>query len=352
MPTAEEYKEEGNICFKATDYVGALDNYTKAIEANPTSHVFYNNRAGAYHALKRYDEAIADGKKSLSIQANAKAHSRIGAAQWEMGRLELALSSYEMALVEAPGDRTASQNIAILKQRISGRSAPQQQGRQQAPAPQGPGDMVALVLDSVVVITVVAQLLLGLLAPQLAPMVWQLTLVAMAARCVLLLRAAGALQPSMESLKALPSIFGGQYLLLCIALLFISQSPLPTIGGALAIYCVVDAATQQRALLEPHIPESLRPQMDKVVANKLSILANATVCEVGALLMAPLMGGISIMLVMFQLLRARYKTDQVTRLTFGQLGQMAGKVFYHPRCPPIIGNAFTSLKGILLKLVA
>eukprot|EP00658_Telonema_sp_P-2_P021934 TRINITY_DN18755_c0_g1_i2.p1 TRINITY_DN18755_c0_g1~~TRINITY_DN18755_c0_g1_i2.p1 ORF type:complete len:211 (-),score=63.61 TRINITY_DN18755_c0_g1_i2:202-834(-) len=159
-------------------------------------------------------------------------------------------------------------------------------------------------------------------------------------------------QPSMESLKALPSIFGGQYLLLCIALLFISQSPLPTIGGALAIYCLVDAATQQRALLEPHVPESLRPQLDKLVANKLSILANATVCELGALLLAPLIGGISIMLVMFQLLRARYKTDQVTRLTFGQLGQMAGKVFYHPRCPPVIGNAFTSLKGILLKLVA
>ena len=115
---------------------------------------------------------------------------------------------------------------------------------------------------------------------------------------------------------------------------------------------MVDAITQQRALLEPRVPLSLRPQMDKAIANKLSILANATVCEVGALLMAPLIGGISIMLVMFQLLRARYRTDQVTRLTFTQLGQLAGRLFYHPRCPPVVGNAFTSLKGILQKLAA
>lgn len=346
--SAADLKEQGNACFKSKDYTGAVDWYTKAIEADPTSFVLYNNRAGAYHALKKFEDAVADGKRSLALHANAKAHSRLGAAYWEMGRLELALSSYEMALVESPGDAVATQNIAILKQRVGARSG----GQAPAAAPTGPGSMPALVLDAVVVTTVVLQILVAIVAPQLAPFMWQATLVSMVARCVLLLRASGSFEPSLAALKALPSAFAGQYLLLCAALLIVTQTPLPTVGGALAIYCMVDAVTQHRPLLEPYVPLALRPQLDKVAVNKLSLLANATVCELGTLLMAPLLGGLSVILIMFQLLRARYKTDQVTRITFTQLGQMAGRVFYHPRCPPVVGNAFTSFKGVLAKLAA
>jgi stress-induced-phosphoprotein 1 len=38
----------------------AVDAFTKAIELNPSDHVFYSNRSGAYASLQDYDSALED----------------------------------------------------------------------------------------------------------------------------------------------------------------------------------------------------------------------------------------------------------------------------------------------------
>ena len=64
---AESLKNDGNKYMSAKDYGAALDSYTKAIELNPYSPVFYSNRAAAYSQIGQHDEAIADARKAAEI---------------------------------------------------------------------------------------------------------------------------------------------------------------------------------------------------------------------------------------------------------------------------------------------
>ena len=51
MEKAAEYKNLGNDAFKNQKYEESIEFFTKAIEINPSDHVFYSNRSGAYASL-------------------------------------------------------------------------------------------------------------------------------------------------------------------------------------------------------------------------------------------------------------------------------------------------------------
>lgn len=55
---ATEFKNKGNEAFKAQRYQEAIELFTKAIEHNPSDHVFYSNRSGSYLNNGQYDEAL------------------------------------------------------------------------------------------------------------------------------------------------------------------------------------------------------------------------------------------------------------------------------------------------------
>ncbi|KAJ5078573.1 RNA polymerase ii-associated protein [Anaeramoeba ignava] len=65
--TAEELKEIGNNFFRQNQYEKAIDNYTKAINANPRNEIYYSNRAACLIKLKKFKEAENDCVKSLEI---------------------------------------------------------------------------------------------------------------------------------------------------------------------------------------------------------------------------------------------------------------------------------------------
>ena len=85
---AEEYKTKGNESLAAKRYDDAIEAYTKAIEFNPTSAVYYCNRAAAYSSLNMHQDAVDDAKRALERNPSyAKAYGRMGAAYFAQGHL-------------------------------------------------------------------------------------------------------------------------------------------------------------------------------------------------------------------------------------------------------------------------
>merc|ERR1712173_35430 len=75
----EAAKTEGNTHMKAKEYQKAIEEYTKAVEFNPKSEVYFCNRAVAYTNINKFHEALDDCKKAIAINPDyAKAFSRMG----------------------------------------------------------------------------------------------------------------------------------------------------------------------------------------------------------------------------------------------------------------------------------
>lgn len=52
----------------AGDFKAAVEHYTNAIQHDPKNHVLYSNRSAAYASLKDYDQALADGEKTVELK--------------------------------------------------------------------------------------------------------------------------------------------------------------------------------------------------------------------------------------------------------------------------------------------
>lgn len=67
---AEQFKNDGNVFYKSTEYRKSIDLYTKAIEMCPKNPAYYGNRAAAYMMIKKFREAINDSKSATEIDPN------------------------------------------------------------------------------------------------------------------------------------------------------------------------------------------------------------------------------------------------------------------------------------------
>jgi stress-induced-phosphoprotein 1 len=66
----ETEKQTGNDFFKQGKYREAVTHYTIAISIDKSNAIFHTNRALAYQKLGEHEKAIADAKKSRSIDVN------------------------------------------------------------------------------------------------------------------------------------------------------------------------------------------------------------------------------------------------------------------------------------------
>ena len=75
---AEKLKAEGNAKLQAKDFTGAVESYTKAIQACPSginSHIYFANRAAARQYLKQHASARDDCDEAIARSPGyAKAH--------------------------------------------------------------------------------------------------------------------------------------------------------------------------------------------------------------------------------------------------------------------------------------
>ncbi|CAH0016592.1 unnamed protein product [Clonostachys rhizophaga] len=93
---AEAHKDSGNQFFKEEKYDLAIEQYTKAIEIIPSSTVYLGNRAAAYMAHFRWEEALADCVRAMDLEIpTPKLRLRLGRIYTRLGKPKEALAQYE-----------------------------------------------------------------------------------------------------------------------------------------------------------------------------------------------------------------------------------------------------------------
>ena len=97
------FKDEGNVHFKAQEFLKAAASYTKAIKAEPDNHVFYSNRSQAFLKLSKVNKALEDAEKCISLNPSfVKGYHRKASALHAGERtddaVEVLLTAIEMGL--------------------------------------------------------------------------------------------------------------------------------------------------------------------------------------------------------------------------------------------------------------
>lgn len=107
-------KEEGTKLYKQKKFDEAIVHYEKAAEVDPDEMVYFLNIAAAMMGLKRYDDAIAQCEKGISVGRSvpsgnsgggtfamvAKAYSRIGTCYAKTERYDQAIKAFDNSLLE------------------------------------------------------------------------------------------------------------------------------------------------------------------------------------------------------------------------------------------------------------
>jgi tetratricopeptide (TPR) repeat protein len=349
-----DFKAKGNDAYKDGKFDEAIGWYTKAIDEEPRNAVYFNNRAAAYMALKRYGEAASDAEKSAILSPTAKANARHGKALWNLNRHQDALAAYERAARLEPANREFTDAITQLKALVAGRGA-SPQGRPAA----GPHQR-AMQLDIAVIAGAVFYVLFLFFSPSLSLTAWRGLLLAMGLRQIMVIaRAAGANElrtfgfwKNFVMSRALTE-FAGQYLFLCLALLLTGSAPQQFLAMAMALYAAVDLATEQRPLVLSLVQGSrleamLLPRLDQVRANTQQLLLQAGACEALSLFMLPLSGGGFIgIIVTSQFVKQRYLHDAWAKQAWRGLYQQVGQLTRHARCPRVVNTVFEKIAGFL-----
>jgi stress-induced-phosphoprotein 1 len=104
-PPRPQFKAAGNAALKDGNTSLAIENYTKAINADGANHVYYSNRSAAYLKMGDAHNALEDAQSCIALNpAFAKGFSRKGAALHALKRLNDATAAYEEGLAKFPAD--------------------------------------------------------------------------------------------------------------------------------------------------------------------------------------------------------------------------------------------------------
>lgn len=117
MGAGEEAKNEGNTALNEGRLDDAIACYTKAIELEPENHVFYSNRSAANSRAKKYDAAVSDAERCISLKPDwARGYSRHGYALLALKRYQEAADAYQNGLDIDSGDQSMRDGLKKAQQ--------------------------------------------------------------------------------------------------------------------------------------------------------------------------------------------------------------------------------------------
>jgi len=99
----KENKAKGDNCFKNGEWRDGSVFYTRAINNTPEDHKLYSNRSACYAKLKKWDKALKDAEKCISLNSSwPKAYFRQGQALRGLQRWEDAINSFKEGRFREP----------------------------------------------------------------------------------------------------------------------------------------------------------------------------------------------------------------------------------------------------------
>lgn len=116
---ADALKAEGNKLFAEKKFAESIEKFSQAIELDPSNHVLYSNRSGAYASLKDWPKALDDATKTTEIKPDwAKGWGRKGTALHGSGDLVGATDAFEEALKLDPNNAQAKSGLDAVKRAV------------------------------------------------------------------------------------------------------------------------------------------------------------------------------------------------------------------------------------------
>ncbi|EDV30264.1 uncharacterized protein Dana_GF23034 [Drosophila ananassae] len=105
---AEQYKNQGNDLLKTKEFTKAIDMYSKAIELQPNSAIYYANRSLAHLRQESFGYALQDGISAVKADPSyLKGYYRRAAAHMSLGKFKQALCDFEFVAKCRPNDKDA-----------------------------------------------------------------------------------------------------------------------------------------------------------------------------------------------------------------------------------------------------
>jgi DNA-binding helix-hairpin-helix protein with protein kinase domain len=139
--TFADYYKRGHAFYKVRDYEQALNNFSQAIEQNPTHAKAHINRANARYNLKDYEGAVTDYTQAIQINPNeVKAYVNRGNARYMLAEYSsdpdrdynLALADFNNALRLNSNETEAYIRRGIVRSQLAKYSGDSQQDYRKA----------------------------------------------------------------------------------------------------------------------------------------------------------------------------------------------------------------------------
>jgi serine/threonine-protein phosphatase 5 len=112
LAQAETLKNDANEFFQSGKYDKAVETYSKAIELNGNSAIYYSNRSFAYSRLEQYGAAVTDATKAIDLDKTyLKAYYRRGSANLALGKYKEALKDFRKVAQIYPRNKEALEKL-------------------------------------------------------------------------------------------------------------------------------------------------------------------------------------------------------------------------------------------------
>jgi len=118
--SAEELKAKGNELMQQDKLKEAMGYYTKAIEKDPSNHLYFANRAAAHLKLQDYHAATSDSEKAIALNDKyAKAYVRLGTASYYLNQYRRAADAYGKAVELEPANEQYKEYLQQARDKIA-----------------------------------------------------------------------------------------------------------------------------------------------------------------------------------------------------------------------------------------
>lgn len=116
---AEDYFKDGEAKSKQRNFAAAIEDYSKAINADPKMWNAYVKRAFCYGLTEQYDKAVADYTVAIGAEPEKiYSYQSRGSAHYKLGHYPEALADFNKVIELDPKNQEAFNNRGFVKKNL------------------------------------------------------------------------------------------------------------------------------------------------------------------------------------------------------------------------------------------